>query len=186
MPSLALVPTVSDSHSAASRMFVPAKASAPAKTPFAPKQTPKEPITLSESTKCSFEESTRVAPLDVPPIQTVGTIVIRGRADKRTQTSEPATESRVTKQACTIEPAGTTPSPKGKKVVEHLSSTPNNDLLDVAEVTTESMPASTAKMLCERMFREILDVSDPRFLALISHLACSIKQHAVFNSRSSW
>ncbi|XP_021594454.1 neural cell adhesion molecule 1-like [Manihot esculenta] len=139
-PSFALVPVAGSSHSAVSRMSVPSKASALAKTPSSPKQTPKEPIALSESAESSSEEGT--TPLDVPPIQAMGAIVIQGRASKWARTSEPATESRAAKRTCTTEPARTTPSPsidKGKKAVEHLSSTPDNELLNVVEVITESI-----------------------------------------------
>lgn len=66
--TLALVPTVEGSRSVASRIFVPAKASALAKTLAAPKQTSKEPIAFNESAESSLEKGTRVAPLDVPPL----------------------------------------------------------------------------------------------------------------------
>lgn len=56
-------------------------------------------------------------------------------------------------------------------MVKHLVSAPDNKLLSTAEVTTESTLASVAKMLREKMFRGVFDVSDPRFLALASHLA---------------
>lgn len=66
-----------------------------------------------------------------------------------------------------------------KKVVENLSSTTNNDLLNAAEVNAESTPASVAEMLCNKMFEGAPDVSDPYFLALVSHLACATKQAAL-------
>lgn len=60
--------------------------------------------------------------------------------------------------------------------MDHLSSTLDNELLNAAEVTIESMLASAAKMICKRMFGGVSDASNPHFLALISHLACSTKQ----------
>lgn len=68
--------------------------------------------------------------------------------------------------------------------MENLSSAPNNELLNATEVTTESMPASVAKMLCGRMFGGVPYASDLCFLALVSHLACAITQQATFSSRS--
>lgn len=68
--------------------------------------------------------------------------------------------------------------------MKHLSSASDNELLNVAEVTTESMPASAAKMLCKRMFGMVPDASDPHFLPLISHLTYSSKQQTFFSSRS--
>lgn len=73
---------------------------------------------------------------------------------------------------------------KGKKVVEQLSSTLDNELLNATKVTREFSLASAAKMLCEKMFEGTPDASDPRFLALISHLARSTKQQVVLNTRS--
>lgn len=74
------------------------------------------------------------------------------------------------------------PVDKVKKVVKKLSSAPDNEFLNAAEVTPESTPASAAKILCEKMFGGILDASDPRFLALVSHLAYSTKQRAIVSS----
>lgn len=39
-------------------------------------------------------------------------------------------------------------------------------------------------MLREKMFEGVYDVSDPRFLAFASHLACSTKQQVAFRSWS--
>lgn len=91
---------------------------------------------------------------------------------------ELATESKASKRARTIEPTRTAPPPladKRKKAVEQLSFAPDNEILHAAEVTLESTPALAAKMLCEKMFGGIPNASDPRFLAFISHLACSTK-----------
>lgn len=55
MPSLALVPVATGSRSTALMTSVPYKALASAKTPPAPKETPKEPIALSESVESSSE-----------------------------------------------------------------------------------------------------------------------------------
>lgn len=81
--------------------------------------------------------------------------MIRVGAAKQACTSEPATESRAAKRARTSEPARATPSfsiDKGNKVMEHLSSALDNELLNAAKVTVESTSASVAKMLCKRMF----------------------------------
>lgn len=60
--------------------------------------------------------------------------------------------------------------------MEQLSFASDNELLNAAKVTSESTPTSATKMLYEKMFGGISDVFDPRFLALISHLACFTKQ----------
>lgn len=64
-------------------------------------------------------------------------------------------EGRVAKRTRISEPTETVPSSpidKGKKVMENLSSTPDNDLLNVVEVNTKSILASVAEMLCSKMF----------------------------------
>lgn len=102
-------------------------------------------LAISECSK----EGTKTAPLDVQPLQAVGAITIKGKATKHARTSEPA---------------GAAPSPpvgNGKKAVEHLSSVPDNELLNTAEVTVESMPTSVARMLCQRMFRGSLMLLTP-------------------------
>lgn len=96
MPSLVLVPVTGGSCFAASRMSISAKVLAPAKTLPIPKETPKEPITHSELAESSLKEGTGTAPLDIPPIQAVGVIMIEGEATKRARTSEPAIEGRTT------------------------------------------------------------------------------------------
>lgn len=129
-PSLALVPVSG----------VPPKVQTSSKAALALKEIPKEPIAISESTESSSKEDTRIALLDVPPIQAMGAITIKGRVVKHARTSEPV---------------GAAPSPpidKEKKVVEHLSSILKNELLNITEVTVESTLASMARMLCERMF----------------------------------
>lgn len=68
--------------------------------------------------------------------------------------------------------------------MEHLSFASDNELLNVAEVTTEYTLASTARMLCKRKFKEVSDASKPHVLALVNHLACSTKYQTVFSSRS--
>lgn len=144
------------SRSVASRTSVPSKASSSAKTPPTPKETPKEPITLSESVESSSEEGTRTAPLDVPPIQIVGAILIRGSVVKWARTSKPAIEGKAAKLGRTSGPAETTPSlpaDKGKKAMDHLSSALDNELLNAIEVTAESMLDSAARMMCERMLK---------------------------------
>lgn len=111
--------------------------------------------------------------------------MIGGAASKWVWTSEFATKSRATKQARTMEPtkkAPPCPADKGKKAMEQLWFATDNELLNAAEVTPKSTPASIAKMLCEKMFEGIPNASDPLFLALVSHLACSTKQHVVFSS----
>lgn len=111
---------------------------------------------LSESVESSSEEGTKNAPLDVPPIQVVGAIVIEGRVAKCTRTSELAIESRTAKRARVSKPAGAAPSPpvdKGKKAEEHVSFAPDNELLNATKVTVESTSAFMAGMLCMRMFR---------------------------------
>lgn len=88
-------------------------------------------------------------------------------------------EDKASKCARTLEPARAAPSTlvdKGKKVVEHLSSAPDNELLSAAKVTAESTPASVVEMLHEKMFGGVSNASDPRLLTLISHLACSTRQ----------
>lgn len=68
--------------------------------------------------------------------------------------------------------------------MEQLSSAPDNELLNAAEVTRESSSVSVAKMLYENMFAGAPDASNPHFLAFISPLARSTKQQPVFNTRS--
>lgn len=67
------------------------------------------------------------------------------------------------------------PANKGKQAIGQLSSAPDSKLLDIAEVTPGSTTAFVAEMLCERIFGGLSDVSNPRFLALASHLAYSAK-----------
>lgn len=68
------------------------------------------------------------------------------------------------------------PADKGKQAVGQLSSAFDNELLNAAEVTLGSATTSMAKMLRERMFGGVFDVSNPCFFALASHLTCSTKQ----------
>lgn len=68
--------------------------------------------------------------------------------------------------------------------MDQLSSAPDNELLNAAEVTRESSSVSVAKMLYENMFAGAPDASNPHFLAFISPLARSTKQQPVFNTRS--
>ncbi|XP_043811749.1 uncharacterized protein LOC122723509 [Manihot esculenta] len=183
--TLALVPTAEGSQSAASRASILAKAPASAKSPITLKSASKEPIAISESAERGSKEGTGVAPLDVPPLQAVGAIVIGGAASKRVRTSELATEGRAPKRARATRPTKIALPPfadKGKKVVEQLSSTLDNELLNAAEVTPESMLALVAKMFCNKMFGGTPDALDPHFLALISHLAYSTKQQAAFST----
>lgn len=164
--TLLLVPSVGGSRFAASRASIPTKALAPAKSLAALKSTSKEPIAIGESAKSGSKESIRVAPLDVPPLQVVGGHCDWSAVSKRARTSEPATKGGVAKRAHSTGPMKIAPPPsidKGKKVVEHLSSTPYNELLNAAEVTLESMPASAAKELCNKMFKGTLDASVPVF-----------------------
>lgn len=51
-------------------------------------------------------------------------------------------------------------------------------------MTAESTSVSVAEMLREKMFGGVSNVSNPRFLAFNSHLACSTKQQVAFNLRS--
>lgn len=112
---------------------------------------PKELIVVSESTNSSSEEGTRFAPLDVPSIRAMGAITVKGIAAKRARTSELL---------------GTTPSPpidKEEKVVENLSFTSDNELLNAAEITAKLMPPSMAEMLCGRMFEGSQMLLTPAF-----------------------
>lgn len=45
--------------------------------------------------------------------------------------------------------------------MENLSSTPNIELLNAAEVSADSTPASITEMLCNKVFKGVPDVSDP-------------------------
>lgn len=104
--------------------------------------------------------------MNVPPIQAVRAVVIEGESPKHAWTSEPTIDGRAAKCTWTSKPVGTTPSPpvdKEKKAVEHLSSAPDNKLLNDAEMTIESTPTSVTRMLCKRMFGVIPDASDPRY-----------------------
>lgn len=139
-PSLALVLVSGGSRFAASRTSVPPKALASSKAPLAPKEIPKEPIMVSESVESSSEEGIRSPPLNVSPIRAVGAIAIGGRATRCARTSKP------------IEAVPSLPIDKGKKEVENLSFTPDNELLNATKVNVESTLASVAEMLCSKMF----------------------------------
>lgn len=95
--TLALVPVDGGSRSIASRASIPAKVPTSSKSPAAPKTASREPISISKYTESSLREGARVAPLDVPPLQAMGAIVIGGVASKRARISKPATESRLAK-----------------------------------------------------------------------------------------
>lgn len=69
--------------------------------------------------------------------------------------------------------------------MEQLTSALNKELLNSAEVTPEFTATSVAEMLCEKMFGGgVSDISNPRFLALTNHLACSTKQQVAFRLQS--
>lgn len=143
IPALALASIARGSHSTDSRAFVPAKAPASTKCPAASKLTFKEPIAISESAERDSKGGAEVAPLDVQPLQAVAAVVIRRASNKRARTSKPTSEGKAAKRAHGAEPGKTTPTPsadKGKGVVEQLSSAPDNELLNIVEVTLESMP----------------------------------------------
>lgn len=72
------------------------------------------------------------------------------------------------------------PANKGKQAVGQLSLAPNNELLNAAEMTPRFAAASVAEMLREKMFGGVYDVSEPCFLTLTSHMACSTKQQVAF------
>lgn len=68
--------------------------------------------------------------------------------------------------------------------MDYLSSTPDIELLNAAEVSADSTPASITEMLCNKVFKGVPDVSDPPFLALVCNLACATKQQYACSSRS--
>lgn len=104
---------------------------------------------VSELAENSLEESTRSPPLNVSSIRAVGAITIESKVAKRARTLK-VTEAILS-----------SPVDKRKKIVENLSSTPDNELLNGTEVNAESTLASMAKMLCDKIFKVALDVSDP-------------------------
>lgn len=68
--------------------------------------------------------------------------------------------------------------------MENLSSAPNNDLLNDAEVSADSTPASITRMMCSKVFGGILDVFDPYFLVVVCNLAYAAKQQSACSLRS--
>lgn len=91
------------------------------------------------------------------------------------------------KQASTFASAGADPLPsidKGKKVVENLSSIPDNDVLNSVEVGANYTPASINELLCSKVFSSVLDVSDPHFFGVVYNLVCSTTQQSACSSRS--
>ncbi|XP_043813909.1 uncharacterized protein LOC110619837 [Manihot esculenta] len=124
---------------------------------------------VSELAESSLEEGTRSPPLNVSSISAVGAITIESKVAQRARTLK-VTEAILS-----------SPIDKRKKVVENLSSTPDNELLNGTEVNVESTLASMAEMLCDKIFKVALDVSDPHSLALISHLVYATKQQAAFS-----
>lgn len=68
-------------------------------------------------------------------------VVIGGATSKWGRASKPTSDVRAVKRPHAVDPAKTAPPPpadKGKRVAELLSSAPNNESLNAAEVTPES------------------------------------------------
>lgn len=126
-PSLAVVPMSGGSHSTAFRTSIPSKTQASSKTPAASEMVLKDPIIVNEPKEDSSEEVTRSLTQSVSPLQPVGNIVIEGHAVKRARTSA----------SVKVRPL---PSiDEGKRVMENLSSAPDNGLLNVVEVSVDSI-----------------------------------------------
>ena len=65
-----------------------------------------------------------------------------------------------------------------------LLSSPDNDTLNAANITSQSPASAVAELLRKQMFGGTTEASDPRLLALTGLLASSTKEQASFRSRS--
>ncbi|XP_021616553.2 uncharacterized protein LOC110617856 [Manihot esculenta] len=129
---------------------------------------------------------TRDAPEEVGSDLTKDEDVIEKVGDKRPASLEvpsPAPAQKRSKASKGSAPA-LPPMGKEKEVpVIPLLSAPDNDILNVEDITHQSPASVVAEIVKERMFGGVLEASDLRLLALTGLLASSTREQAAFRSR---